>query len=284
MLEVCPSIADGRPSLRDPPAVDRRRGDPVRLVFDARVPALAVARAHRPGRPLPARRQTSRRGRAGRAAAEAPGRAGGLAAAAGPPDGGRGLAHRRRLPPHRAQRAARHRDSSQTSPRWPASSSCRSTRRPRMRVHARAALEPGLLSPRSRPLGATTGAPRRASSGRRTRRIVEAGLVTLTFGNASAASTARPASWPSSRAASPYADAPAGGPGRRRPRDRCGRGRDAPAVLRHADAPRPLPAFPEVGGVVHTHSTVRGRLGPGPREPSRASARPTPTTSTARFR
>ena len=43
--------------------------------------------------------------------------------------------------------------------------------------------------------------------------------------------------------------------GRRRPRERRGRRRRAPALVRHADASRPLPrASSGVGGIVHTHS------------------------------
>ena len=35
MLEICPSLAAEKPSLRDPSAGHRRQGDPVRLVFTA---------------------------------------------------------------------------------------------------------------------------------------------------------------------------------------------------------------------------------------------------------
>ena len=46
MLEVCPSIAAEKPSLRDPSARHRRKGRPVRLVFDA-PPGPAINVAHR---------------------------------------------------------------------------------------------------------------------------------------------------------------------------------------------------------------------------------------------
>ena len=48
MLEVCPSIADDRPTLEIHPLAIGGREDPVRLVFDA---APGTAFVARPGRP-----------------------------------------------------------------------------------------------------------------------------------------------------------------------------------------------------------------------------------------
>ena len=123
MLEVCPSIAAGKPSCEIHPLSIGGRADPVRLVFDAAPGPGRRRRPRRPRRPLPADRQRGRPRRARRAAAAAPGRARGLAAAARPADRRRGLAHGRRAAPHRADDDAADRGARPTSPRSPASSS-----------------------------------------------------------------------------------------------------------------------------------------------------------------
>ena len=122
MLEVCPSIAAGKPSLRDPSAAIGGKADPVRLVFNAApgpavvvgmldmgdrlrlvvnevdvvepeqaLPKLPVARALWMPRPDLA-------------------------------DGGRGLAARRRRAPHGVHPGARRRAARTTSRRSPGSS------------------------------------------------------------------------------------------------------------------------------------------------------------------
>ena len=75
--------------------------------------------------------------------------------------------------------------------------------------------------------------------------------------------------------------APARVDGRRRPRERRGGRRRLPAVVGHADAPRPLPALRAVGGDRAHALAVGDGLGAGAAARSRASARRTPTTSTA---
>ena len=63
MLEVCPTIAAGRPRVEIHPLGIGNREDPVRLVFDA-APGPAVGGRHlRPRRPLPAGAERDRRGR-----------------------------------------------------------------------------------------------------------------------------------------------------------------------------------------------------------------------------
>ena len=108
--------------------------------------------------------------------------------------------------------------------------------------------------------------------------IVEAGLVVLTFGNVSAVD----------RAAGVMAIKPSGVPyaGSGRTRWSSSTSRAArwagvrAAVLGHADAPRALPRLRGVGGIVHTHSPFATAWAQAGRR-SRASARPTPTTSAA---
>ena len=85
--------------------------------------------------------------------------------------------------------------------------------------------------------------------------LVRAGLVTLSFGNASGVD----------REAGVLVIKPSGVPyDELRPEHmvvvsledgRVVEG-DLRPVLGHADAPAPLPRFPEIGGVVHTHSTA----------------------------
>ena len=123
MLEVCPSIAAGQPSCEIHPLSIGGRADPVRLVFDAAPgPGVVVGLADlgdrfrlianevdlvEPDAPLP----------------RLP-----VARAVWRPrpdlrDRRRGLAHRRRAAPHRADDDAADRGARPTSPRWPASSS-----------------------------------------------------------------------------------------------------------------------------------------------------------------
>ena len=112
--------------------------------------------------------------------------------------------------------------------------------------------------------------------------LVAAGLVTLSFGNASGVD----------RDAGVLVIKPSGVPyDELRPEDlvvvSLEDGRVVEGDLRpSSDTPTHLVLyrrFPEIGGVVHTHSTA-ATAGPRPAAPSRRSARPTPTTSTARCR
>ena len=103
MLEVCPSIAAGRPALRDPPA---RHRQPLRP-GPARVRRFAGQgfrrRTCRPRRPVPARRERDRDRASRRAAAEAPRGPGGLEARAELFHCDRVVAHGRWTASHRAQ-------------------------------------------------------------------------------------------------------------------------------------------------------------------------------------
>ena len=111
--------------------------------------------------------------------------------------------------------------------------------------------------------------------------IVDAGLVTLTFGNASGVD----------RAAGVMAIKPSGVPydrldaerdRARRPRERGGAGRRAAAVLGRTDASRALPELRRRRRRRAHALAVRDRLGAGRAATCRASARPTPTTSAGR--
>ena len=123
MLEVCSSIAEGKPSLEVHPLGIGGKADPARLVFNvAKGPALNASLVDL-GQPLPPHRQRGRRGGPGRAAAEAAHGARGLGAAPEPQGRGRGLDPRRRRPPHGLQPGAHARSTSRTTPRWRASRS-----------------------------------------------------------------------------------------------------------------------------------------------------------------
>ena len=91
MLEICESIAAGKPSLEIHPLGIGGKEDPVRLVFDAPAGPAINASHHRPRQPLPAARQRSRRDVAPPAAAQAAGGPRGLGVPARFQDGLRGL-------------------------------------------------------------------------------------------------------------------------------------------------------------------------------------------------
>ena len=63
MLEVCPTIARGKPTLEVHPLGIGGKADPARLVFDTRARAGRERRGDRPRQPLPAGRERRRRGR-----------------------------------------------------------------------------------------------------------------------------------------------------------------------------------------------------------------------------
>ena len=123
MLEVCPSLADDRPSCEIHPLSIGGKSDPVRLVFDASPgPAVILGLADLGDRfrliasevdvveadaPLP----------------EAAGRPRGLAPAAEPRHRRRGVAHGRRPAPHGADDQPRDRAARPTSRTSPTSSS-----------------------------------------------------------------------------------------------------------------------------------------------------------------
>ena len=66
MLEICPSIAAGKPSLEIHPLGIGGKDDPVRLVFDAPGRPGRQRVDRRPGQPLPHAGQRGRRGAARR--------------------------------------------------------------------------------------------------------------------------------------------------------------------------------------------------------------------------
>ena len=102
MLEICPSIAAGRPSLEIHPLSIGGKEDPVRLVFDAQTGPALNATPDRPRRAFPRAHQRGHGSRPS-AVAEAPGRARGLGMQAGLQDGLRRLDPRRRRSSHRIQ-------------------------------------------------------------------------------------------------------------------------------------------------------------------------------------
>ena len=153
MLEVCESIAGGRPRLEIHPALHRRQGGPgparVRRPSGDGRPRLD--RRHGPA--LPDGRDRRGRRRPGAAAAEAPGRPRPLASPARPQDERGRLDLRRRLAPHEPWLRGDARASARTSRRCPGSSSCSSTSTTALdRVPGPAPLERPLLPPRTRPL------------------------------------------------------------------------------------------------------------------------------------
>jgi L-arabinose isomerase len=150
MLEVCPSIAAGKPSCEIHALSIGGKQDPVRLVFTAG-PGGGRGSA-RPGRSLPSRRQRDRRGAAGRGVAAAPGRPGRVGAEAGLRDGRGGLAARRWPSPHRLLSRARQRGLRR--PRRDRGARAPVDRRADTgeRLQEGAALEPGVLPSGRRPL------------------------------------------------------------------------------------------------------------------------------------
>ena len=157
MLEVCPSIAAGRPSCEIHPLSIGGKADPVRLVFDAAPgPAIVagltdlgdrfrivanvidIVAAEQALPRLPVARAVWRPRPDMRTAVEAWLTAGG--------------AHHTVLSRAHRPGAAR-----STSPRWPASSCCSSTRRRPCPLPPGAPLEPGLPPPRARVVGGRRG-------------------------------------------------------------------------------------------------------------------------------
>ncbi len=103
MLEVCPSIADGRPSLEIHPLSIGGKADPVRLVFNARTGPGGKCVGGRYGRSVPHGGERGQ-GRSARAtASQAAGRAGDLGTGAEFENRRDGLDLRGRRPPHRIQ-------------------------------------------------------------------------------------------------------------------------------------------------------------------------------------
>ena len=103
MLEVCESIASAKPALEIHPLGIGGREDPPRLVFTAPGGPGGQRLRHRPGQPVPARRERGRRRQAAQAPAAAAGGAGGLAMPARFQDGVRGVDPGRWSSPHRLQ-------------------------------------------------------------------------------------------------------------------------------------------------------------------------------------
>ena len=163
MLEICPTIAVGKPSLEVHPLGIGGKADPVRLVFDAPAGPRDQRVAGRPGRPLPPDRQRSGRREAAQAAqaARGPRRVG---VPARLQDRLRRVDPRRRRAPHRLQlrghdrahrglrrdRRRRARRSSTPRPRSaPSRPSCATTRSTTPSPAASTA-EPGLRRERAR--------------------------------------------------------------------------------------------------------------------------------------
>src|SRR5581483_2820974 len=172
------------PVLRDPSAVDRRQGRPGPPRLHSRAGPRGPRRAARPRRPLSARSERGRARPAARGAAAAAGGQGVVAAEAGLRDRSRGVASRGRPASHRSLPRDRH--GSVRRPRRDRRDRARRDRRadadPRRRE--RAALEPGLLPARGR--GVVQHAALREQVLEANLALVRAGLVVLTFGNASA--------------------------------------------------------------------------------------------------
>ena len=103
MLEICESIAAGKPSLEIHPLGIGGRDDPARLVFTAPAGPALNASLIDLGTPLQAHRQRGRRGRAAEAAPEAAGGSGGVEVPAGFQDRLRRLDPRGGRAPHRVQ-------------------------------------------------------------------------------------------------------------------------------------------------------------------------------------
>ena len=252
MLEVCPSIAAERPSCEIHPLSIGGRSDPVRLVFTAAPGPAALAAHARPRRPPPVRAERGRARGARAGPSPAARGAGVVEAEAGFRDRRRGVASRRRptsqcpVPGDRQRgvhgprgdrrdRAARHRRHDQD---------------PRHRQ--RAPLEPGVLPARRRALVQHAELRERVLEANLA--LGRAGLVVLTFGNASAVDrdTGVVAIKPSgvsyeqlTSAAISVVDIESGAvvDGRTRP---------------SSDTPTHLVlyrAWLDVGGIVHTHSS-----------------------------
>ena len=100
MLEVCESIAAGRPRLEVHPLSIGGKADPVRLVFDAQVGTRRRRLAHGHGPALQARHRPRRRRRPPSSPPAAPCRPSPLATATGPADQRGGMDRSRRLPSH----------------------------------------------------------------------------------------------------------------------------------------------------------------------------------------
>ena len=274
----------GRPAVvRDPPAVDRRQGGPGPARLHRRARTGGRGRDARPRRPLPAGRQRGRRRRAREALPQLP-----VARAVWRPrpdlrDRRRGVARRGR---RRTTRCSATRIGIEALDDFAEIAgiellvidegpACATSRR------SCAGTRPTTTWPEASSDAAGRTSSCASASLAANRAIVDAGLVVLTFGNASALD--RDAGVMAIKPSGVRTTSSAADDRRRRPRDRRGRRRRPAAVLGHADAPRALPPLRGVGGIVHTHSTVRP---PGPRRGgrSRASAPPTPTTSAAACR
>ena len=122
MLEICPSIAKGKPSLEVHPLGIGGKADPVRLVFDTPAGPALNASIMDLGNRFRLLRERSGGCRPGKAAAQAAGRPRRLGAEARPADLRRGVDLRRRRAPHRLQPGGHHGDDRGLRRAWPASS------------------------------------------------------------------------------------------------------------------------------------------------------------------
>ena len=242
----------GTALVRDPPALDRRQGRPGAARLHGGARPGGRRRDARPRRPLPARAERGRARRAGGGPPPAAGGAGAVEAEAGLLHRRRGVASRRRPAsqcpvPGDRQRGVRR-------PRGDRRDRAARHRRhdPDPRRRQRAPLEPGVLPARRRALVQHAELRERVLEANMA--LGRAGLVVLTFGNASAVDrdasvvAIKPSGVSYDRltpAAIAVVDIESGAvvDGRTRP---------------SSDTPTHLVlyrAWPDVGGIVHTHSS-----------------------------
>ena len=283
MLEVCPSIAaSGRPA-RSTRSRSAARDDPVRLVFTAR--ARAGRRRRRSSTSATASGSSLTRSSSSSPRHELPRLP--VARALWRPQPDLATAAEAWLAaggPHHTvlSTRARHGDLRRLRRDRRASSSSSSTARRGCATSRRSCAGTRRTTTWPGASRCARGAPR-ARRSRRTCEIVRAGLVVLTFGNASAVD----------REAGVMAIKPSGVGYEELSRESIvvvdlatGAVVDPapPALVRHADAPRPLPGVRATSEASSTRTRRSRRHGHRPAASSRASARPTPTTSRARCR
>ena len=192
----------------------------------------------------------------------------------------RGVASRRRPTPHRPLPGNRHRGVRR--PRRDRRDRAARHRRhdPDPRCRQRASLEPGVLPARRRALVQYAELRERVLEANLA--LGRAGLVVLTFGNASAVD--RDASVIAIKPSGvSYDAAHAGCDRRRRPRERRSGGRPDAALVRHAHPPRPLPRVARRRRASFTRTRRSPPRGRRRARRSPATGRRTQTTSTGPF-
>ena len=260
MLEVCPSIAAGKPKLEIHALVDRRAGRSGSARVRRAPRRCAQRQPDRSRHPLPAPGQRGDRGRPS-GAAEAAGRARGVGMQARLQDRLRGLDPCGRRPPHRLQLRGHGRDARGLRHDRGHRDGADRRRDDLGRLEAGAAHQRRLLLSLAGVPGMSAVASKASSSYAELKReayeanvaLPRHGLINLTFGNASAVDRARAV----------FAIKPSGVDyARLTPEDMVVvdlEGRRVEGALNpSSDTPthrRLFLAFPGVGGVVHTHSS-----------------------------